>query len=148
MTDPSGNAPAWLFAFVDLAFLLLIGMTQLSGNPNAPELGEMPVPKIGGDVTSALQPGARDLWQLRVYPADEDFYGPFELVVGGGEGSRVSFDELRTQLGELRGSDEPKPLLAPHADSRSQDFLDAVQLLDETWPSRRRTTVERVLDRQ
>ena len=28
MSD-SGNAPSWLFSFVDLAFLLLIAMTQI-----------------------------------------------------------------------------------------------------------------------
>ena len=40
MTD-SSNAPSWLFSFVDLAFLLLIAMTQLAQDaiPPAPELG-------------------------------------------------------------------------------------------------------------
>jgi hypothetical protein len=32
-------------------------------------------------------------------------------------------------------------LLAPHADSRSQDLLDAVAILEEVWPDRRRATV-------
>jgi hypothetical protein len=44
----------------------------------------------------------------------------------------------------LRAERADKPLLAPHADARSQDLLDAVELIEEAWPSRRRATVARV----
>ena len=148
MTGPTGNAPSWLFAFVDLAFLLLLGMTQLPGSPNAPELGQMPVPKIGGDLPADLPAGADDLWQLRVHRSDEEGSSPFELVTGRGAGERLSAAELQVQLAELEGTGGSRPLLAPHADSRSQDFLEAVQLVEEVWPSRRRAIVERVLDRR
>lgn len=148
MTGPTGNAPAWLFAFVDLAFLLLLGMTQLPGSPNAPELGQMPVPRIGGDLPSDLPAGARDLWQLRVHEPDAGSQSPFELVAAAGGGERLSAADLQARLVELKNADGARPLLAPHADSRSQDFLEAVQLVEEVWPSRRRVTVERLLERR
>ena len=47
MDAEQGGAPAWLFSFVDLAFLMLIAMTQLAGDvAQAPDLGEMIVPSI------------------------------------------------------------------------------------------------------
>ncbi len=145
MTSPSGNAPAWLFAFVDLAFLLLLAMTQLGGNPNAPELGELPVPRIGGEATQDLRSRAPELWQVRVHPPNAVELEPFELVGAEAGAERLSAGALRVRLAELHASNERKPLLAPHADSRSQDFLDAVQLIEDEWPSRRRATVERLL---
>ena len=51
MTGSTGNAPAWLFAFVDLAFLLLLGMTQLPGSPNAPEPGQTSSPSASPSPT-------------------------------------------------------------------------------------------------
>ena len=44
-SDDSGNAPSWLFSFVDLAFLSLIVMTQMASNVDtaAPDLGDMVV---------------------------------------------------------------------------------------------------------
>ena len=46
MSD-GGNAPSWLFSFVDLAFLLMIAMTQLTEDApvEAPNLGELVVPR-------------------------------------------------------------------------------------------------------
>ena len=35
MQQTDGGAPAWLFSFVDLAFLMLIAMTQLAPDPGA-----------------------------------------------------------------------------------------------------------------
>ena len=62
--------------------------------------------------------------------------------------ARLSIDELREQLSALHATDSEKPLLAPHADSRSQDMLDAIGALEEFWPSRRRATVSPVFARQ
>ena len=143
MLDSSGNAPAWLFAFVDLAFLLLIAMTQLGANPDAVEVGDMLLPRIGGEMAPKLA-GARDLWQLRVHPPAQAS-DPFELVPAGSVGGRVDAGQLRGRLHELRAAGEARPLLAPHADSRSQDFLNAVELIEEVWPGRRRVAVERLL---
>ncbi len=151
---PTHHAPVWLFSFVDLAFLLLIAMTQLDeGRELALELGEIVVPRIHASAES--MPGAAAArWQLRVHPtegAPESMAAaesPFELVLpregeelGEGEGRRLDAAALRRELTGLRASGAPRPLLAPHADSRSQDLLDAVGILEEAWPERRRATV-------
>jgi hypothetical protein len=150
MSAEVGNAPSWLFSFVDLAFLSMIAMTQLSSDIStpAPDLGELVIPDIGKKVTSELATGAKDLWQLRVYPPSEEHLSPFELTDGSngladaGAG-RLSVEELRERLRALRDGIGRKPLLAPHADSRSQDMLSAAALIEEFWPSRRRALVAR-----
>jgi len=147
MSAEVGNAPSWLFSFVDLAFLSMIAMTQLSSDIStpAPDLGELVIPEIGKKVTSELATGAKDLWQLRVYPPSEEYSSPFELTDGlaGGGAGRLSVEELREQLQALRDGIGRKPLLAPHEDSRSQDMLSAAALIEEFWPSRRRALVAR-----
>ena len=144
------SAPAWLFSFVDLAFLLLIAMTQVGGDP-VPEvvnLGEMVVPKIAEDSTASLPSSAPERWQLRVHPPAEGEL-PFELVgpepAISVEAARLSADDLRVQLASLHAERSEKPLLAPHADSRSQDLLEAAGALEEHWPRRRRATVAPIL---
>ena len=147
MATSGGNAPSWLFSFVDLAFLLLIAMTQLASDAApVPELGEIIVPRIQADGSSPLEAGAVELWQLRVHPKDAEAAGPFELARSGGEvdvaqPERLAEPALRERLAELKRTGEDKPLLAPHEDSRSQDLLDAVASIEELWPSRRRATI-------
>ena len=53
MTD---NAPVWLFSFVDLAFLLIIAMTQLGVESNgiSLELGDIVIPRIDSEATQQL----------------------------------------------------------------------------------------------
>ena len=142
---PSADAPAWLFSFVDLAFLLLIAMTQLAEDApvKAPEFGELVVPRIESDDTAKLPGKAAERWQLRIHPTSE--LSPFELVpVVEGEpvaAERIDLPTLRERLAKLESEVGKKPLLAPHQDSRSQDLLDAVALLEEVWPGRRRVTV-------
>ena len=150
--SPTHHAPVWLFSFVDLAFLLLIAMTQLDeGRELALQLGEIVVPRIHASA-EAMPSAAAARWQLRIHPsAPGDETGtesPFELVLpreGGsaaeGEGQRLAAHDLRTRLADLRVSGAARPLLAPHADSRSQDLLDAIGILEDVWPERRRATV-------
>ncbi len=164
------NAPAWLFSFVDLAFLMIIAMTQVGGDRTGMgiELGEVIVPKIQAGATTDLPSQATERWQLRVFPRDadelpvavegevvEDLGRPFELALptqneSGDETyrARLTIDELHEQLAALHATDAKKPLLAPHADSRSQDMLDAIGAMEALWPSRRRATVSPVFARQ
>jgi len=143
--DQGGNAPAWLFSFVDLAFLLLIAMTQIAEDApvKAPDLGDVVLPRIEQKATSDLPSESHARWQLRIHPPGEG--PPFELaLVADGaplETRRAELSELRGRLEELEQGDGLKPLLAPHEDSRSQDLLDAVALLEELWPGTRRATV-------
>ena len=151
MTD---HAPAWLFSFVDLAFLLLIAMTQVGVESNgiAMELGEIVIPRIQSDATQDLVDGDAKRWQLRVHPTTDELLPPFQLAQPGenleSTEARQAVEALREQLAGLHAQGVLKPLLAPHEDSRSQDMLDAVGILEELWPSRRRATVARLLASQ
>ena len=150
MTPSGDNAPAWLFSFVDLAFLLLIAMTQLAGDPNAEDLqlAEVPVPHIGEESTNDLPAGASDRWQVRVHPPAEGEW-PFELTRPASDPpvapERMDEETLRARLLALRDEGSEKPVLAPHSDSRSQDLLDAATVIEDHWPGRRRATVLPVL---
>lgn len=153
MAHSDGGAPAWLFSFVDLAFLMLIAMTQLAPAPGSktPDLGEMIVPRISAKASTEMGDDSAESWQLRVHPPEPDAASPFELVrfVGGvaqQDGSRVLLDELKVELADLKSAHGAKPMLAPHEDSRSQDMLEAAALLEELWPGRRRAAVSRVFD--
>ena len=145
MANSSGNAPAWLFSFVDLAFLMLIAMTQVASRASGPDLGEVLVPRLQTEATEELPSNARARWQLRVHPPEPDTL-PFELVLaadatGASNTPRIAATDLRERLHALRESGSEKPLLAPHRDSRSEDLLEAAGQLEESWPRRRRATV-------
>jgi len=153
MGNDQAGGPAWLFSFVDLAFLMLIAMTQLAPDPGAkvPNLGEMIVPHVGEKASTEMSSDSTEVWQLRVHPPEEAA-SPYELVrmdgdVHQGEGVRIESDALRIELANLKDADGRKPMLAPHEDSRSQDMLDAAAMLEELWPGRRRAAVSRVFDR-
>jgi hypothetical protein len=154
MNQTDGSAPAWLFSFVDLAFLMLIAMTQLAPDPGAkmPDLGEMIVPRVSAAAATELGSVAAESWQLRVHPPEESAVSPYQLVrfiegVAMDDGTRIQHEALRVQLLSLKHDRGLKPVLAPHEDSRSQDMLEAAALLEEMWPGRRRAAVRRVFDR-
>ena len=144
MASSHSDTPAWLFSFVDLAFLILLAMTQL-GSPDSQksiDLGEIVVPKIGSDAGAQPMAEGYSGLQLRVYPTG-DGQLPFEVVAPGAPPVRVSKEELRPRLTRLRTAGLDRPLLAPHADSRSEDLLQAVGIVEDLWPSNRRATIER-----
>jgi hypothetical protein len=144
-----GGGPTWLFSFIDLAFLMLIAMTQLAEPPGdkPPELGEIQVPKIAAEATGELPPAAGELWQLRVHPRSTPDAAPFEVVSSRAKtpGEHVALDALRAKLAKLAASGALRPLLAPHGDSRSEDLLAAVAALEASFPSQRRAVVEPLL---
>jgi len=150
MSQNRHGAPAWLFSFVDLAFLMLIAMTQMAADSGAeaPDLGEMVVPRIGAEATSDVQAGAARAWQVRVHPR-ETAEAVFEVTLVGGDAPVTdSFADaagLHARLEELAAEGSDRPLLAPHEDSRSQDMLDAAAEIEMLWPGRRRVTVSREL---
>ncbi len=148
MSSEHGHSggPTWLFSFIDLAFLMLLAMTQLAepGGAKAPALGELVVPKISAESTGALPEAAAGLWQLRVHPRAEPGAAPFEVVAAGAGGAaeRIHAEGLRARLAGLAAGGAARPLLAPHADSRSEDLLAAVAALEDSFPSRRRALIE------
>ncbi len=141
MSD-AGNAPSWLFSFVDLAFLMLIAMTQLASDQTGPDLADIIVPTIESEATEDRPVVATETWQLRIHPPS-DAEASFELIRSGAEErvARVSILDLELALDELKQGGGSRPLLAPHEDSRSQDLLDAVAALEMRWPGRRRASV-------
>jgi hypothetical protein len=153
MSSEQGGAPSWLFSFVDLAFLSLIAMTQLTADmtAGAPDLGELVVPNIGEEATTTLATNASEMWQLRVYPMNDE-EGPAFSLVSTPRGAqpeppaRISVEDLRAELSTFGARGRAKPLLAPHQNSRSQDLLDAAALIEEFWPDRRRALVARNFD--
>ena len=122
MSNSNENgAPAWLFSFVDLAFLMVIAMTQLAPDPGAvvPDLGEMIVPRVGSKASTEMGSSAAEVWQLRVHPPEEAEDSPFELVrvadgvIDAGEDERIAADALRLALASLKTERGLKPMLAP-----------------------------------
>ena len=144
MSARRSNAPAWLFSFVDLAFLMLIAMTQIGSRAELPPLGEILVPRLSLEASDELEAGAPTRWQLRIHSADE--VPPFELlraadVEAARAGAALTTEALGAELARLRAGREPRPLLVPHRDSRSEDLLVAASLLETHWPERRRVLV-------
>ena len=141
------HAPAWLFAFVDLAFLMIIDMTQVGVDDASPDFCEISVPKIRTETADALPARFHNRWQLRVYPPVADGMGPFELSrnddadVGPKPSDRLELADLERQLASLKDGGEGRPLLAPHEDSLSQDLLAAANAIENQWPRRRRVAV-------
>jgi hypothetical protein len=147
MSRSGGGAPAWLFSFVDFtSFLTLVMLVQVDSNDgSAPELGEFEVPRIARESGAELAERAGERWQLRVHPPDPTA-PPFELVQGEAGGSgRLGEAELATRLAALREAAAPRPLLAPHEDSRSRDLLAAASALEVEWPGARHALVDRAL---
>jgi hypothetical protein len=137
-----GSAPAWLFSFVDLAFLILIAMTQISDLDGGKRpLRELVVPRVDADSAAELPSRSATLFQVRIH-ARTPGKPPFEVVGPSEADARADVPGLRARLDALHAAGEERPIVAPHPDSRSEDLLEAVGLVEERWPSRRRAVVE------
>lgn len=84
------SAPIWLFSFVDLAFLLLIALTQLVPDPSktGSEVARLELPRIAAVEPARSETAAPPRWQLRVHPlpgSDDPTVErlPFELIEPG-----------------------------------------------------------------
>ncbi len=149
MLRHESSAPIWLFSFVDLAFLLLIAFTQIGPGAQPPQLalGQIQIPRIESDAEPISSRRAAGLWQLRVHPVrrdDTQDRAPFELVASGQtstERDRIDSTELASRLALLRARAVQKPILAPDRDSRSEDLLLAVGMLEDVWRRDRFVTV-------
>lgn len=145
------TAPIWLFSFVDLAFLLLIAFTQigLPDSTGSVEIVELEIPQIHGRGLPPASDSLGPAWQLRIHPPSgpEAASVPFQLIEPGTAGASsaettyVSSSELESRLRVLRDRESRKPVLAPHRDSRSEDLLMAVSLLEDVWQSTRTVAV-------
>lgn len=141
MSKNTANAPAWLFSFLDLAFLILIAVLITTDREDdlSLELATIELPQIEESSTVPLDAVAAVQWQVRIHERrapDDD--AAFSLVAQPSteaeSESRIVSSQLRFELLALSERDEAKPFLAPHRDSRSEDFLTALGAVQEVWP--------------
>jgi hypothetical protein len=129
------NKNAWLFAFTDLSFLLLISLSMLPGNASdfSLRLAQMELPAVPD--SRSLQPvtAPDDPWELRILPPVESAGLPFRLVhAGKNEGIDCNEESLIPALQNLHELNI-KPVLLPDKASLSQDFLFAAGALARVW---------------
>lgn len=142
MSVNTGNAPAWLFSFLDLAFLILIALLHTGERERdpVPDFAALELPEIERANTDPFEPGSFDRWQVRVHPrrAPQDD-AAFSLVSGDpdelSDEVRIASLELKRALTGLRDQSGAAPFLAPHRDSRAEDFLIALSFVQATWPA-------------
>jgi hypothetical protein len=126
---------AWLFAFTDLSFLLLICLSLI---PSAPadislHLAEMKLPTVPDNPN--LQPPANpaERWELQIFPVTPAHSVPYRLVRAG-EQTGLALDEtsLMPALEKLRRRGI-RPILLPEKTSLTQDFLFAAGAMARVW---------------
>ncbi len=134
---------AWLFAFTDLAFLLLISISLIPDKPEtlALDLSKMNVPAVADNrgASPALESDA--VWRLWIYPRSEAHPAPFKLeqAAPGADSENVLFSRyisrkaLAGDLAALKSQMRTKPLLIPEKTSYSEDLLFAASALGRVW---------------
>lgn len=138
----------WLFAFVDVAFLLLLVFTQLSriGTSESP-VAEM---RLAAPVvaTSPEQTPVKIEKNHSQILVDDNYDMPFRMtrIRQGVEESRtpaMSYDELKATLAPLAKNAlrEPRPVVVPLPDSYSSDLLQATALVSNLWNQGSRAVV-------
>ncbi len=135
------QSQTWLFAFTDLAFLLLISLSLIPSAPNITmHFSEMDIPSVPNNPN--MSPLSKDAhtWELQVYRKSEKHPKPFRLVRIGmqrnsGKDLRSGYldrDTLIPKLRELKKS-SVCPILMPEKLSLSQDFLFAAGAIAKVW---------------
>lgn len=125
----------WLFAFTDLAFLLLISLSLI---PSAPadislRFAEMDLPAVPD--SRSLQPlrEQRETWELQIFAIGAEHPVPFRLVrAGEKEGQELDEGGLMPALERLRER-QARPVLLPEKTSLSQDLLFAAAAMAKVW---------------
>lgn len=133
----------WLFAFADLAFLLLISFTQI---PNT-RLQKIPLPKVPQKNGEALIAKAATSIKLFIFEADQaEAVGsaakavprPFQLATFQGanridETPRLEEAQLVPELKKRFKPDLAGPVLWPHPSARAEDLLTAYVCIQQVW---------------
>jgi len=133
----------WLFAFTDLAFLLLISLSLI---PSAPgnifiHFSEMNIPEVPSNQNMLPVEASRTAWELQIYPQSKDHPTPFKLLKVGMDQDNTSLyskyvnpSNLLAELEALKKLNI-RPLLMPEKTSLSQDFLFAAGAMTRVWAS-------------
>ncbi|MBU0986344.1 MAG: hypothetical protein KKH68_03740 [Proteobacteria bacterium] len=134
----------WLFAFTDLAFLLLISLSLI---PSAPgnifiHFSEMNIPDVPSNQNMLPVEASRTAWELQIHPQSKDHSTPFKLLKvgmdqGNAKGLYSKYVDRSNLLGELEALRKLniRPMLMPEKTSLSQDFLFAAGAMASVWAS-------------
>lgn len=127
----------WLFAFADLAFLLLIAFTQI---PHA-DIEKMLLPKVPPSSNRESMDTTLS-YKLYVHPPLKELYlkKPFQIVSYDGKEGQLTEDhlsqrQLKRRLQDLSQKTDTGPILWPHPFSRSEDMLIAYSHIKHIWPN-------------
>jgi len=137
------RSTAWLFAFSDLAFLLLISLSLIPSAP--PDLtlrfAEMNLPVVPDSENMQPVTSPQEVWELQILPVNAERTSPFRLARAG-EKDGMALDE-RTLIPALERLRELQimPVLLPEKTSISQDFLFAAAALGKVWSGRESRTI-------
>jgi len=145
----------WLFAFTDLAFLLLISLSLI---PSAPDnitihFSEMDIPDVPSNPNMSPVNKLSYAWELQVHGKSETHPKPFSLVkiglrAGGTKelnAKQLDRYELIPELEALRKT-SIRPMLLPEKKSMSQDFLFAAGAIARVWSSAKSQTIVKPLN--
>ncbi len=145
----------WIFAFTDLAFLLLISLSLIPSTPGniSIHLSEMDVPVVPSNPNLSPVHQSHDLWELHVYGKSEYHPTPFRLINVGFDQSAstnmyskdVGADELISELESLKELNV-RPVLLLEKTSFSQDFLFAAGSIARVWASVKSHTIVQPVD--
>jgi hypothetical protein len=140
---------AWLFAFTDLSFLLLISLSLIPSAPSGLSLhfAEMNPPLVLDSEELSSVKDYRDAWELQVIAAGKE-NSPYRIVrVDGRSGDElealpVEREDLLAAL-EMMRMEDARPFLLPEKESLSHDFLYAASALARVWSDGRSPTIVR-----
>lgn len=140
----------WLFAFTDLAFLLLISLSLI---PSAPEpitihFSEMDIPSVPSNPNLSPVNESLGSWELQVHQKSKEHPAPFRLAkiglfqIGAKEQSvqYLNQNQLIPALESLKKISN-RPVLLPGKMSLSQDFLYAAGAIARVWTSDKGRTI-------
>jgi len=133
----------WLFAFADLAFLLLISFTQIPDT----RIQKIPLPKVPQENGQRLMTKAAAHVKLFIFEpvvietdekSKEKEPAPFQLVTFQGaskvaESPRIPESQLLRKLKERFTPNQSGPVLWPHPSARTEDLLTAYVLIQQVW---------------
>ena len=131
----------WLFAFADLAFILLISITQYF-SIGGQVLFEMELPYVDTKEKSSKPVESNQLlvWKVIVHkPSSEEDNAPYQLFEE--EQKNLKFEdkphltevELRENLKELYGKYQKMPIVIPDENSLTGDMLRAMKIIQDFW---------------
>jgi len=140
----------WLFAFTDLAFLLVLALSMIPSSSSDVRIhfSQMDIPVIPSNPNMSPVEELHDVWELQVYAKSENHPTPFKLVeVRLDQNNSTKLyskyldqDDLIIEL-ELLKKRNICPMLLPEKKSLSQDFLFAAGAIAKVWMSVQSQTI-------